>query len=411
MIWKRPVLKTPSHAAGESFKIRSFYTHLLSPFMTHAKSISIAHTQGAKVLSPGQKKFNTLVKKIDVQRKLLVGWNDAAPLCQQWHATEMLPLLLAHRELLVELVRLLDRRVDDKGFSKADRQALREMVCDLAPNLFHGKYEEEMKAVYNRNSDTDLDTEEAQDTASLKAMMERELGVDLGDMVDLNTPEALMQRLHQEMQTRDDDAARAAQAREQHRSERKPSAKQARAQAQAQAEAENTSQSIREVYRKLASALHPDREPDATERQRKTGLMQRVNQAYANKDLLSLLQLQLEIEQIDQSAIDGIAEDRLKHFNKVLSEQLSELQDEVGQLEMGFIHRYDLDPFVRITPTTMHKALVRQKQGLQHDIQQMRWELKTLVDVSSIKRWLKVQRANARQSMMQELMGDFDLPF
>jgi hypothetical protein len=30
------------------------------------------------------------------------------------------------------------------------------------------------------------------------------------------------------------------------------------------------SQSIRAVYRKLASALHPDREPDAAERDRKT---------------------------------------------------------------------------------------------------------------------------------------------
>jgi len=382
--------------------------------MTHAQSISIAHTQGTKIVSAGQKKFNTLVKKIEVQRKLLVAWNDGVPLCQRWHATEFGPLLLAHRELMVELVRLLDRRVDDKGFSKVDQQAMREMVCDLAENLLHGQYEEEMKAVYNRNSDTDLDTEEAQATANLKAMMERELGVDLGDMDDmgdLDTPEALMQRLSQKMRERDEDEARATQASEPYHSQRKPTAKQARAQAQAQAEAENTSQSIREVYRKLASALHPDREPDAAERQRKTGLMQRVNQAYANKDLLSLLQLQLEIEQIDQSAIDGIAEDRLKHFNKVLAEQLYELQDEVGKVEMGFIHQYDLDPFARLTPATMLKALVRQKQDLQHDTQQMRRELKTLVDVASIKRWLKVQRANARQSMLQEMMDDFDMPF
>lgn len=375
--------------------------------MTPAKTISIAQTQGTKVLSAGQKKFNTLVKKIDVQRKLLVAWNEGAPLCQQWHSTEFGPVLLAHRELLVEMVRLLDRHVDEKGFSKVDQQAMRKMVCDMAPNLFHGQYEVEMKAIYNRNSDTDLDTEQAQATANLKALMERELGVDLGDMGDLDTPEALMQRLHQEMQMRDHDQAHAEQAREHQRSQRKPTAKQA----QAQTDAENTSQSIREVYRKLASALHPDREPDATERQRKTGLMQRVNQAYANKDLLSLLQLQLEIEQIDQSAIDGIAEDRLKHFNKVLAEQLLELQDEVGQLEMDFIHRYDLDPFVRITPANMLKSLTRQKQELQQDTLQMQRELRTLVGVSSIKRWLKVQRNNARQSMLQGLMDDYDLPF
>ena len=49
------------------------------------------------------------------------------------------------------------------------------------------------------------------------------------------------------------------------------------------------SQSIREVYRKLAGALHPDRESDPQERERKTALMQRVNQAYAKNNLLQLL--------------------------------------------------------------------------------------------------------------------------
>ena len=37
---------------------------------------------------------------------------------------------------------------------------------------------------------------------------------------------------------------------------------------------------IRTVFRQLASALHPDREPDEQERLRKTGLMSEVNAAY-----------------------------------------------------------------------------------------------------------------------------------
>ena len=49
------------------------------------------------------------------------------------------------------------------------------------------------------------------------------------------------------------------------------------------------SQSVRDVYRKLVSALHPDREADGAERERKTALMQRANQAYERNDLLELL--------------------------------------------------------------------------------------------------------------------------
>ena len=64
---------------------------------------------------------------------------------------------------------------------------------------------------------------------------------------------------------------------------------------------QDASRSLRAVYRQLASALHPDREQDERERQRKTRLMQRVNVAYGKQDLLQLLTLQLEIEQIDHT--------------------------------------------------------------------------------------------------------------
>jgi hypothetical protein len=43
--------------------------------------------------------------------------------------------------------------------------------------------------------------------------------------------------------------------------------------------------------------------------------MQRVNRAYEAQDLLALLELQLQIEQIDESHIANAGEQRLKHYN------------------------------------------------------------------------------------------------
>src|SRR5690606_20305824 len=85
--------------------------------------------------------------------------------------------------------------------------------------------------------------------------------------------------------------------------------------------AREASVSVREVYRKLVSALHPDREIDAAERKRKTRLMQRANQAYERNDLLELLALQIETEQIDAAALASVPEERLKHYNQVLLDQ------------------------------------------------------------------------------------------
>src|SRR5260370_34474944 len=96
------------------------------------------------------------------------------------------------------------------------------------------------------------------------------------------------------------------QAREARRAKRKKTPRQLAAEAREQVEQAELSLSIREVYRKLASALHPDREPDPQERERKTPLMPRANQPDGKNSLLQLLQLQLELEYIDQSAINNI---------------------------------------------------------------------------------------------------------
>jgi hypothetical protein len=85
---------------------------------------------------------------------------------------------------------------------------------------------------------------------------------------------------------------------------RKPSAAAPAREERHAVEADQLKQSVRDIFRKLTSQLHPDREPDAAERARKTALMQRVNVAYAANDLLALLELQLEVEQIDQAELD-----------------------------------------------------------------------------------------------------------
>lgn len=62
--------------------------------------------------------------------------------------------------------------------------------------------------------------------------------------------------------------------------------KQIAAEAQEQVDKAQLSLSIRELYRKLASALHLDRESDLQERKWKTALMQRANHAYSKNNLL-----------------------------------------------------------------------------------------------------------------------------
>lgn len=349
--------------------------------------VRIASPQGSEALSKSQKTFNRLIKKIEEQRKLLQAWQDTLPRFQAKQASEFMPLLNHYNEEREKLAHLLDAAYDAKGLTKTERAKLRDLITSIVGELLAEDDKPELIAIYDKHSDTGFAEEEQMAADSAKAMIEEVLGVDLGNEAPLDSPEDMMALLQKKLL----EQAQQLDAQEQARSRRKPTAKALAREAKKQEEAQAASQSIREVFRKLASGLHPDRETDADERARKTTLMQRVNAAYEKNDLLALLQLQLEVEQIDHADIGTLSETRLKHYNKVLTEQLGELEDEIGfiegSLQIG-------DPF---SHRRAHPALIL--QWLDSDIAQLKAatldlqrDLQQLGDIKHLKAKLKHYR-------------------
>jgi hypothetical protein len=380
------------------------------------------HAADAPSLSAAQKKFNTLIKKIETQRALLQAWQAAVPDFRQKHASELEPLVEEYRRARAGLVELLDQRCMKPGLSKPQRATLSELIATMAEPLtdLEGALGESMKAAFNRHSAVDFDTLQAEEKASMQAMVRESLGLDEDAEVDLDSPESLMQHLAAKLEREEQAQADAEQARDQARQQRRgqraqrQSERQAPKQTRAQQDAAEAGKSVREVFRRLASLLHPDREPDEAERQRKTALMQRANQAYEANDLLSLLELQLEIEQIDQHALNAIAEDRLRHYNQVLGEQLSELQQEVSAVEGHFRMEFGIDPFARLAPARLNSLLQGDKQAITMDLQDLRGDLRRLADDAYLKRWIKQQRQALRneadfEALLGGLFADEDL--
>ena len=343
-----------------------------------------SHTAKPK-LSSAQRKFNNLIKKIEKQRQLLQFWQTALPRYQQrWHE-ECEPLNKQCRVLDIEFVCLLDEACDQVKLAKADRQTLQAIICEMAISLMDGENDDLMKPLYNKHSGGDFDVDDQAENEILKQAMEQAYGIELGDDIDFNSPEALAEKLQEHWHN---EQAREHQEREERLSRHKKTARQLRKEEQAL----QASRSVREVYRKLASELHPDRETDAGERERKTVLMQRANQAYAERNLLDLLQLQLEAEQLDQSTLNNLAEDRLAHFNQILTEQHSELSLEVSDIELAFIMQLNLEPFTTITPSNIEQKFQQLIHDLQFEILDIEEQLIALKDPKSLKSWLKEQR-------------------
>lgn len=355
---------------------------------TH-QSVSIAPTHNKASLSKGQKAFNSLIRQIEKRRNRLRAWESVMPSFQKQYVDELLPLERVWNELQAKMVYRLDDAWDQKGMTKTERRVLSELIVDVAGDLIDDNGDAQLKVIYNRHSQSDYDSEAAAELEDMKSALETMLGVELGDDLDMSSPDEVLQRAHARMQEQQAQQTAEDQVREARRVKRKKSAKQLAAQARQEAEQAQLGQSIREVYRKLASALHPDREPDPAERARKTALMQRVNQAYGKNDLLKLLELQLELEHIDQGTINDISEDRLKHYNKVLKEQLGELDQEILHVEAGFRHSYGIAPFVDASPDTALRHLANEIDGLRHGIRDLEEDLLMFEDIKKLKGWLK----------------------
>lgn len=370
---------------------------------TTPHELSISPDKDPKKLSAGQRKFNELVKKIDKQRQILQAWEAATPLYEQrWHS-EFLPQLDILHQHTVGFVQLLSDLGERIKLSKTDRKTLTQEICGQAYSLLDsGNCSDEelvrLKALYNQHSGRDFDTDEEEDNELLKMGLQEMFGVELDDDIHGLSPEEIAEKINQRLQSEQPEPS-------------KPGKKNAH-QLRQEAAAAEASQSVREVYRKLASALHPDRETDPDERERKTVLMQRVNHAYGQRNLLGLLQLQLELEHIDASTLNTLTADRLKHYNRVLTEQLDELKQEVFDQEQGFRLQFNIDPFDKLTLANLPGFYQHQLDSVLDDIQELMLLGEELNDPKNLKAWLKTQRDYERE--MEKSLNDdlfFDDPF
>lgn len=367
-----------------------------APFSTELLHIPVA-ADGAP-LGAQQKKFNTLIQRIAAQRELLAQWQQAEQDFRRRYAQELKPAALELQALMTQHLHWLDAAYARKGLTKAERATLADVIARMAADLAQTAPDqataEAMTALHDRYADTDYATQQAQALEKVRAMAEAALGLDLSG-VDMSDSEAVLRHAEQQwVQQAQQQAAQhqaqqaqaeAARAAHHQARQRKPSAKERKAQEAAQ----QASQSVREVYRKLASSLHPDREPDPAERVRKTALMQRANQAYADNKLLDLLQLQLEAEHIDAAHLARVSEERLQHYNRVLTAQYQELQAEVQALRA----RLHASPPASSKPAALLKALSAHLQHLrQHSLHLQRTMRALDEDPQLLKAWLKEQR-------------------
>lgn len=370
--------------------------------------ISLAIVPGDRMLGPVQKQFNQLLAKIEAAKATLIELQHLHAKYLPERARRLEPLLAQTRALKEQMVVFLDQRLQKpKGLSKSMQIDITDILVGLAENLIGREdsnpeieeiYERQAPDISGLNKDGPDGSNEAM-MADMQEMLSDVFGMEFDPSDNIDSPEALFEAALDRAR-KQQEAAEAARAERQSR--RKKTARQ-REEAQ---ETLGADKAVREVYRKLASALHPDREPDAVERARKAALMAQVNAANDRRDLLALLQLQLQIEQLNPQDVAAMADEKLRHFNRVLKEQEKSLNTERVQLQALICESLGMPLSYAVTPRSIESALRREAQRLQADIALMQRDWSAIQQDAGLKRWVREQHElmNEPQSIVELLM-------
>ncbi len=329
--------------------------------------------------SPARKRFDKLVSELERQRGELRAWAEALPRWQQRHQSQLAPLLAQRIELDVALVELLDRADATIKLAKGDRAFLSELLCRLAgPLIAAGR--EDLKPLYERHNQPGDVAGASETDAMLKQVLGTVFGLSPEDVAAMDSPDAVFEQAQ-------------ARLRQQQEHARRRKARQRQREAVRQQADEPPP--LRELYRRLAASLHPDRARDAADGQRRTVLMQRLNAAYKAGDLIGLIELQVEIGLLDAAGVDALTDARLQQYNRELSRQCEEIARELAQVERGFCEDYGLQPARRLKPRQLDKLMAQCKRQVEDELAIMRGDLRDLQQPQAFKRWLKQQRQSA----------------
>jgi len=313
-----------------------------------------------------QQDFEQLLQAIALEKQRLADWQALVNLHQREVLAKYMPLRRQYAEQQALLIYLIDAHWHRERFTPQQMDKLNQLLRLLC---------EQVLSVTSNST--------------VEAIQQRHLFQPIKQPLNPAASQEPIVELDEYSAFEQEQEAAAEQ-----RAAQKKAAKQKTKQAREQTTSLKSTQSIRAVYRELVAVLHPDREPDPAEQARKTSLMQQVNVAYQEQDLLKLLELQLAAEQIQPSKAKQLATERIEHYNRVLTKQLKQLQEASQNLELGLKAAAHLRPSEIFSSKRLKQSFKADVKLLQQQLNSIQHLLLELKEIQSFKLWLSSYELN-----------------
>lgn len=375
----------------------------------------IVQPEGVARLSPAQQRFNALLVRIEqlsghIER--LQAWSDRHRYAHIQALRESVQLAQAHRKNLLLFVH---ERLQTADFTDRQQRMARGLVRGLIAHL--AEHAESADPQVQALADLYVSAQDAQEAGEeqaeaaqrLRERIEQALGQPIEKPSQYQTPEEMMQagmRQWQRQQEADEQrkaakrAARKAEKQAQKQAQKNSAAAEKGELPAALLREADAKSAIRTVYRQLASALHPDREPDEQERLRKTALMSEVNAAYEKNDLSTLLRLQMQVPQVNPQNKAGparMADAQLMAMASLLKEQVTALEDDLDALQSRLSRELCVPVQAEADEAAMTQALQRIQADQRHSADSLAADLRRIQNDAELKRWLKEQWQLAKE--------------
>ena len=295
------------------------------------------------------------------------------------------PLEDEREKLMRDMALWLDMRLQSRGLSTKQRWMAREMICNLTADLAM-EGDESMRVLHDKHSLKTLADEENAALAGMQQFMKKILGYALRSIPSSPNPtfiEVGQQPLDPDLEQRH--SCSYVHATPQQKNEKSA------AQTIAEQLAHDADETLRTIYRQLVSSLHPDREPDPKERERKTSMMKEVNTAYERRDLHVLLRLQMRVNLSHSHKMAALAREKVASLINLLKERTRFLEQQVYEIQRQMRFEFGLSDYQHISAAVLKRHLMTQKQNLESDIFMISRDLQRVQNDSELKRWLTEQ--------------------
>ncbi|PRD70235.1 hypothetical protein C6P61_01925 [Malikia spinosa] len=291
----------------------------------------------------------------------------------------------AQRGLALALAPWLE--ADARGLSRAQQATARRLLCRLAQQLAE-RGDTDMAALHDRYSPQSLSDLRRAAADALRERLSDWLEPDDEAAQAAASPDELLGAARRQWQAQTEAQRAQREARQAKREARKAQREPAPAALLEQQAQQDAGATLRTLYRQLASALHPDRAGDEAERQRMTALMSAANAAYGRRDLLALLDLQLQAELADPDHLERLSAQRLQAVSRLLKEQAASLERERQGEQQRWLHALDLPAGSRIDAAMLGRRLEEQELELLRELRAIEAGLEQAGEPAGLKAWL-----------------------